>query len=248
MPIYKLTIEYNGTNYCGWQRQNSIKPSIQQSIEEAISKINLATPVIFGAGRTDAGVHAVGQVAHVRLDKHWNPAKLTLAINAHLKIARHTIRILQVEEVGEDFHARFSAIKRYYKYKILNRFAEPSLEKNLVWHVSSSLNVDLMEEAAYVFAGKHDFTSFRATHCQAKNPVITLDKIKVYKQENHIYFELSARSFLHHMVRNIVGALKKVGDGSLAKEDIKNILELKDRNKAPATAPACGLYFCRVDY
>lgn len=248
MPRYKLLVEYEGTNYCGWQRQSAIKPSIQQSIEEAIFNLTAQEVTIAAAGRTDAGVHALGQVAHCELDIDWPCDKLRQAVNAHLKFAKHNIRVIAVEKVGSEFHARFSAIKRYYRYLILNRPSESPLLNNKAWHIFKPLNIQLMQEASEVLIGKHDFTSFRAKQCQAKNPIITLDYIKICKQDDLILIEVAARSFLHHMVRNIVGSLKKIGEGKLSKNELKEILESCDRNLAPATAPAQGLYFLKVDY
>ena len=245
MPRYKCTIEYDGTNFHGWQRQDNV-PSVQEEIEKAIfafcgERVKLCT-----AGRTDAGVHATGQAAHFDLEKEQDPFKIISAVNHHL--ANNQISILSVDEVSDEFHARFSAKKRYYVYRIINRRARLTIERDRAWHVVPNLDETAMQEAANFLTGKHDFTSFRDSECQSKNPVKTLDEIRVERDGDEIKIYISALSFLHHMVRNITGTLKMVGTGKWQPEYIKEILEAKNRCTAGPTAPACGLYLTRVDY
>lgn len=245
MPRYKLTLEYDGTNTVGWQRQEN-GPSIQQYLEEAITRFIAQPVVVFAAGRTDAGVHALGQVVHVDLPKEYPAVVVQRAINFYLKPA--PVVILASEQVGEDFHARFSARKRAYTYRILNQPAPPILKLNRVWHVKEPLDTHAMQEAANVLIGHHDFSSFRAVSCQAKSPVKTLDSIIIEKQGDEILIHVSAQSFLHHMVRNLVGTLKLVGSGKWQKEDVKAALEAKNRTAGGPTAPAYGLYLTSVTY
>ncbi len=245
MPRYKLIIEYNGTNFSGWQTQ-AHSPSIQQSIEKAIEKFSFQKVNIHAAGRTDAGVHAFGQVAHFDLEKSYRLKEVQGAINHHLKPL--PINIIDCEEVDNVFHARFSAKKRYYRYIILNRKSSSIFSKDRAWHLRDELNFLDMQEAANILIGQHDFTSFRAKHCQAHSPIKTMDEISIFKEKDQVIIDLKAKSFLHHMVRNIVGSLSLVGQGKWNKDDIARILKAKDRQYAAATAPACGLYFVKVDY
>lgn len=244
---FKITIEYDGTNLLGWQKQLD-GPSVQESIEKAIFTFSHQEVEVYGSGRTDAGVHALGQVAHFDLETEMNEYKLREAINALLRQMKVNIAVLEVEKTHNDFNARFDAIKRSYIYRILNRCAPSPLNANRVWHVGQSLNIDKMFEASKHLLGEHDFTSFRATACQAKSPIKTIDKIEITKKGDEIEFYFEARSFLHHQVRNMVGTLKEVGEGKIPSEDIKKILEEKDRAKAGATAPACGLYLYKIWY
>ncbi|MDD4555915.1 MAG: tRNA pseudouridine(38-40) synthase TruA [Alphaproteobacteria bacterium] len=204
--------------------------------------------IVYGSGRTDAGVHALGQVAHFDLVTEMNEYKLREAMNAHLRQMGANISILEVEKVRDDFHARFDAKKRSYVYKILNRRAPSPLLNNRAWHVNHALDVEKTKEASQYLIGRHDFTSFRATSCQAKSPVKTLDKIEISQKGDEIEFYVEGVSFLHHQVRNIVGTLKEVGEGTLEPKDVKRILEAKDRTQAGVTAPACGLYFNKIWY
>lgn len=245
MPRYKLTIEYDGTGFSGWQRQEG-QPSIQQCLEEAIAKFCQQKITTVAAGRTDAGVHALGQIAHMDLAEEKDPFRVTEALNAHLK--PHPIGILHVERVADDFHARFSAIKREYLYKIINRRTPLALERKRAWHIMEQLDVKAMRQAAKILAGKHDFTSFRATECQAKSPVKTLDSIEITQNGEEICFRLSAPSFLHHMVRNIVGTLRLVGNGKWSVENVQHALAAKDRSAAGETAPPHGLYLVKITY
>ena len=256
MTRYKLTIEYVGSNYAGWQRQEEGGPkTIQGEIEAAIHAFSAQEVTIQCAGRTDAGVHAWGQVAHVDLDelsKPMEPFEITKAINAHLR--PQPISILHTEIVDEDFHARFAAKNKLYVYRILNRQSFPAIEQGRLWHIRRPLDVPAMHEAAKVLIGNHDFSTFRDSECQAKNPVRTLDRLEITSQSYdphggaEIRIEAEAQSFLHHMVRNIVGTLTLVGEGKWSADDLKNALEARDRTKGGPTAPADGLYLQRIDY
>lgn len=245
MPRYSCIIEYEGTDYHGWQKQNDC-PSIQQSLIEAIEKFCGQKVDVIASGRTDAGVHAIAQVAHFDLNKNHPIEKVMGAINFHLR--PQPISVIDCKVVDENFHARFSANKRYYVYRIINRRAPLVLESNRAWHVAVPLNVSLMEDAAKVLIGRHDFSSFRDSHCQAKSPVRTLDNISINKSGDLVEINIDAQSFLHHMVRIIVGTLKLVGEGKWNKGDLVEALESKKREFAGPTAPACGLYFEKVDY
>ncbi|MCQ2914516.1 MAG: tRNA pseudouridine(38-40) synthase TruA [Alphaproteobacteria bacterium] len=245
MPRYKITIEYDGTNYSGWQRQEK-DPSIQEEIEKAAVNFLHHEITLTGAGRTDAGVHALGQVASFDTDKEFTNFALCSAFNAWLK--PQPIVVIDAQKVDDDFSARFSAIERSYIYKILNRKFRPALMENRCWHVPQELDVDAMRDSAQIFLGKHDFTSFRAAACQAKSPIRTLDEFTITKENDMILFHLRAKSFLHHQVRNLVGTLKLVGEHTWTKQDVQNALDAKDRKAAGPTAPACGLYFEKVLY
>ena len=243
MTRYKINLEYDGTNLIGWQ-ENQDGDSVQSLLMDAIEKFCGSRPTIFGAGRTDAGVHAVCMTAHFDLDKDNDPETVKRAINFYL--INKPVSVLSCARVSDDFNARFSCVARHYKYVVLNRSAQPVLEKDRVWWVPQKLNVDAMRDAAKKLIGNHDFTSFRASECQAKSPIKTLDKIEIITDGDKIIFELSARSFLHHMVRNIIGTLVEIGVGK--PYDIDEILNAKNRSAAGPTAPASGLYFIRADY
>ena len=243
MARYKIELEYDGTNLIGWQ-ENQDGSSVQSVLMDAIEKFCGARPTIFGAGRTDAGVHAVCMTAHFDLDKDVSPETVKRAMNFYL--INEPVSVLNCERVSDEFNARFSCVARHYKYVVLNRGAAPVLDKNRVWWVPQKLNVDAMRAAAKKLIGNHDFTSFRASECQAKSPIKTLDKIEITLDGDKIIFELSARSFLHHMVRNIVGTLVEIGLGKPM--DIDEILAAKNRSVAGPTAPASGLFFIRADY
>ena len=244
---YKLTIEYDGTNLLGWQRQLD-GPSVQQYLEEILDRLNGSHSEIVSAGRTDAGVHALGQVAHIDLSRQMELWKIREAFNGNLLAQNAPVSVLEVEAVSDDFNARFSARKRCYRYRLLNRRAPSALNRSRVWWVPVPLNIEAMCRGASFLIGHHDFSSFRAAACQAKSPVKTLDKIDIFQDGDEIIFEVEARSFLHHQVRNIVGTLEMVGDGRLQPEDVKRILKARDRKAAGPTAPACGLYLTRVLY
>jgi tRNA pseudouridine38-40 synthase len=245
MPRYRITIEYDGTSFVGWQRQAE-GVSIQGSLETAIRKFSGEMVGIRGAGRTDAGVHALGQVAHFDLTKSWEPGRVRDAMNFHLR--PHAIAVLSSSEVDHTFDARFSAIKRYYEYRILTRRAPPILNRNHVWWTMRDLDADAMHQAAQVFVGTHDFTTFRATQCQAKSPVKTLDVFDVSRQGEEIVCRVSARSFLHHQVRSMVGSLKLVGDGKWTRAELAAALAAADREACGPVAPASGLYLVAIEY
>ena len=252
---YKITVEYDGTNLLGWQYQPD-GDSAQGFLENALCKFASkylsndikAGSVIQGAGRTDAGVHALAQIAHFDLDCDIDDWKIREAFNANLRDMEAPVSVVEVEKVDGSFHARFSAKGRGYIYRILNRRAPSVILKDRVWWVPFPLDVEKMQQAATYLLGRHDFTSFRAAACQAKSPIKTLDKLDITKNGDEIIFTVEARSFLHHQVRNFVGTLKMVGDGHLGVDDVEKILEAKDRKKAGITAPACGLYLNSVKY
>ena len=243
---YKIIIEYDGTPFVGWQKQENGR-SIQESIESAIKKIFEEEVVIFGAGRTDAGVHAIGQTAHFDIKKKsFDTYVIKNALNDHLRPL--PISILDVEEVNENFHARFDAIQRKYLYRIINRKSPLTIEKGRAWQVHKSLSVELMKKCIPLIEGKHDFTTFRSSHCQSESPIKTIDEVKITQSDENIYFGISAKSFLHHQVRSLVGSLKMVGDGSWSIQDFDNALKSKNRSKCGALAPSEGLYFMEVKY
>jgi tRNA pseudouridine38-40 synthase len=245
MPRYKLTIEYDGTPFVGWQRQAN-GMSVQEAIETAIERISGERRVVHAAGRTDAGVHANGQVAHVDLPREWRADRLRDALNAHLKPA--PIAILSTEKVGADFEARFSAVSRHYLYRILNRRAPPALARHYLWHVARRLDAVAMHAAALSLIGRHDFSTFRAAECQAKSPVRRLDRLDVVRLGEHIEIHASARSFLHTQVRSMVGSLEHVGSGKWSAADLIAALEARDRARCGMVAPPHGLFLMRVDY
>jgi tRNA pseudouridine38-40 synthase len=245
MPRYRLLIEYDGTELAGWQLQDTL-PTVQGVLEQAVEKLHSQHCLVYGAGRTDAGVHALGQVAHVDLPKSWDPFVLCNAINGNVRPYR--VSVIEAEEVSEDFHARFSATERRYLYRILNRRAPSALDHGKVWHVPAPLDVDAMHEAAQVLVGKHDFSTFRAASCQAKSPVKTLDLFKVSRYGDEIEIEAIARSFLHNQVRSMVGTLKQVGEGRWNWRDVQKALAAKDRAACGVVAPPQGLYLVAVGY
>lgn len=247
MPRYKITVEYDGTNLLGWQRQLD-GPSAQEHLENALFAFTHQASEVCAAGRTDAGVHALAQVAHFDTPGEWDLYRLREAFNANLRNAEAPVVVLRVEPAADDFHARFSAIGRGYVYRILNRPAPSVIERNRVWWIPYSLDIDAMRRGAKYLLGHHDFSSFRAAACQAKSPLKTLDKLDIEKRGDEIVFTVEARSFLHHQVRNMVGTLKMIGSGIIPPEEILNILEKKDRKAAGPTAPACGLYLNKVMY
>ncbi len=250
MPRYAFRIEYDGRPFAGWQRQANV-PSVQQALEEALARLQSVEPRTTTAGRTDAGVHATGQVASVELKKVWEPFRLAEALNWHLKPA--PIAITACTEVPEEFSARFSALSRSYTYRLVCRRAPVVHDAGFVWQVRGELDVAAMAEGAQHLIGKHDFTTFRAVHCQAQSPVKTLDKIEVEEAPalgggREIRFHLKARSFLHNQVRSIVGSLERVGAGSWAPDDVRTALEACDRAACGPVAPPDGLYMTAVGY
>jgi len=245
MPRYKLTIEYDGRPFVGWQRQENGR-SVQQAIEEAVAAFSGEEVRVNGAGRTDSGVHALGQVAHIDLSRDWPADTVRDALNAHLK--PETIAILVAETVAADFDARFSAVKRHYLYRLSDRRAPPVIDRGRVWWVSRQLDHEAMHAAAQALTGKHDFTTFRSSECQAKSPVKTLDRLDVSRAGDEVVVIAEARSFLHNQVRSMVGTLKKVGDGKWPVSAVAEALEAADRTRSGPVAPPDGLYLVKVDY
>ncbi|MCW2282333.1 tRNA pseudouridine38-40 synthase [Rhodoblastus acidophilus] len=245
MPRYKLTIEYDGTDYVGWQRQaNGL--SVQEVIETGLKKIDPGPGGLRGAGRTDAGVHASAQVGHVDLIKDWRGDKLREALNAQMRPEK--VAILFAEQVADDFDARFSATKRHYLYRIVNRRAPLTYDFGRAWLVKRKLDADAMHHAAQVLVGRHDFSTFRDADCQAENPVRTLEKLNVSRVGDEIHVYASARAFLHRQVRSMVGSLEHVGSGKWSARDLQAALESCDRARCGQVAPATGLYLIGVDY
>ena len=245
MQRWKIIIEYKGCEFNGWQSQKDLS-GVQDYIEDAIYKFSGEKVRIFCAGRTDSGVHALGQVAHFDIEKSTNENELREAINSHLKPS--PIAIIFVKSESNDFHARFSALARHYEYKIINRRQPLTLDKNLYWRVGKPLNVNLMIKASKYLIGTHDFTAYRSVNCQSKSPSKTLDKIDISESGDKISFKFSAKSFLHNQVRSIVGSLKLVGEGKWDPIIIRDVLEAKDRKRCGPIAPANGLYLMTVDY
>lgn len=246
MQRFKLTIEYDGSSYCGWQRQPGL-PSVQACVENALQQwCPIPNIEVCVAGRTDAGVHAIGQVVHVDLPEVYTPFEIVSATNHFLK--DFPVAILEATPVTKTFHARFSAKRRTYIYKILNRRIQLTYQRNYMWHVYRPLNISMMQEGAKFLVGNHDFSTFRATGCQASSSVRTLDGFELWQEGELIIARVWAQSFLYHQVRNMIGALKLVGQGTWLPEKIKMVLEEKDRKKGGPTAPATGLYFESVEY
>jgi tRNA pseudouridine38-40 synthase len=245
MPRYKLTIEYDGSGLVGWQRQaNGL--SVQEILEIAAERFCGRKLIVHGAGRTDAGVHALAQAAHIDLPKEWPTDVIRNALNQHVK--PHAVSVIMVEPVADHFDARRSARGRAYRYRILNRRAPAAVERGRVWHVGVPLDTDAMQEGAKLLLGKHDFTTFRDSECQANSPVKTLDMLAVTRQGDEVQIEARARSFLHHQVRNMVGTLKLVGAGKWRAHRVGEALEARDRRAGGPTAPPEGLYLVEVVY
>ncbi|SCW71706.1 tRNA pseudouridine(38-40) synthase TruA [Ancylobacter rudongensis] len=250
MPRYKLTIEYDGTPFVGWQVQAAGR-TVQGVLAEAVRRFSGEEVVVHGAGRTDAGVHATGQVAHIELARDWKPDTVRDAMNAHLR--PHPVAVLEAEPAAEDFHARFSATGRRYLYRIIARRPDLVLERNRAWRVLRPLDVDAMALGAARLVGRHDFTTFRAIGCQAASPVKTLDRLAVETVPlegpgMEIRVHAQARSFLHHQVRSMVGTLVKVGEGAWTPDDVTAALEAADRTRCGPMAPSAGLYLAEVTY
>jgi tRNA pseudouridine38-40 synthase len=245
MPRYKLTIEYDGTPYVGWQAQDN-GVSVQGVLTEAVAAFAGERVVIGAAGRTDAGVHALGQVAHVDLTKDWDTETVRDAVNFHLR--PQPVAVLAAERAAPDFDARFSAVKRHYLYRIVNRRADLTLEQNRAWRVPRLLDAEAMHAAARHLIGRHDFTTFRSTECQGKSPVKTLDRLDVARDGDEIRVTAAARSFLQHQVRSMVGSLIHVGEGKWRADDLATALAARDRTACGQVAPPHGLYLVRVDY
>lgn len=245
MPRYKLTLEYDGGPFVGWQRQTN-GLSVQGALEQAALRYTGETVTAHAAGRTDAGVHAYGQVAHIDLHRADPARKVREALNAHLR--PHPVAVVEAEEVDETFHARFSAVERSYLYRILNRRAPAVLDAGKVWWVPQPLDVEAMHDAGQALVGCHDFTSFRAAECQSNSPVKTVDELVVTRRGETVEMYVRARSFLHHQIRNFIGTLSLVGLGRWTRGDVEQALEARNRAKAGPTAPPTGLYFYRVRY
>lgn len=245
MKRYKCIVEYDGTNFVGWQRQLN-GYSIQEAIEKSLEKIFQINIRIHGSGRTDAGVHARGQVIHFDLETSMDTNKMTSALNHYLQ--KELISILKIEEVNNDFDSRRDAILRTYEYLIINRKSPLAITKNKAWHISGDLNILAMQDSISIFKGEHDFTTFRSTSCEAISPVRTIETAKMDQYQDQITITFESRSFLQHQVRSMVGALKLVGDGKWNKQDLLDSLVAKDRTRCAALAPACGLYLVKVVY
>ena len=245
MPRYRLTIEYDGTGFLGWQYQDH-GHTVQGVLEAAIIKLHGSYFNIQCAGRTDTGVHALAQVAHVDLPRNWDTFELINAINSNVR--PHLVSVVAAEEVTVEFHARFSATGRDYLFRILNRRAPPAIDKNKVWHIPTKLNHEAMHEAARYLVGTHDFTTFRAAECQANSPIKTLERLDVSRYGDEIEIVAEARSFLHHQVRSMAGSLRLVGEGKWKPVEVKRALEAKNRAACGPVAPPSGLYLVAVRY
>ncbi len=243
---YKITTEYNGSSFSGWQKQQHSSNSIQETIENAIFNFSGEKITLHCGGRTDAGVHALEQVAHFDMEREFKLHRIRTAINYHLKSV--PVVVLNVETVNDAFHSRFSAKKRHYEYRIINRYAPAALEAGYVWQVFNPLDVDIMRKAAKHLLGKHNLSSFRSKDCQAKNPIRTIDDIEIIQNGSHIYIKISAISFLHKQVRIIVGTLVEFGKNKTNPQEMLNILNQPKRKAAGVTAPPCGLYLVKIDY
>ena len=249
MPRYALKVEYHGAPFAGWQRQAD-QPSVQGAIEAALGRLEPGPHTIAAAGRTDAGVHGLAQVAHCDMEREWAPFRLSEALNYHLK--PDPVAIVGCARVDDDWHARFSAVERRYLFRLLMRRAPATLEKGLVWQVPHDLDIEAMRAGAAHLLGKHDFTTFRSSICQAQSPVKTLDALEIARVEGvsgpEVQFRLRARSFLHNQVRSFVGTLERVGAGAWAPEDVKHALEARDRAACGPVCPPQGLYLAGVGY
>ncbi len=245
MPRYQITLEYDGGPFVGWQRQDNGR-SVQAALEGALLRLTGEEVAVFGAGRTDAGVHALGQVAHFDLEKAWVSDKIRDGLNYHLR--PDPVAVVDAARAEPEFHARFSAISREYLYRIVNRRADLALERGHVWHVKVPLDAGAMHAAAQTLLGNHDFTTFRAAQCQAKSPVKTLDQLSVSRYGEEIEITAKARSFLHNQVRSMVGSLKCVGEGRWSSRDLERALKARDRARCGPVAPPEGLYLVAVGY
>jgi tRNA pseudouridine38-40 synthase len=249
MPRYALKLEYDGAPFAGWQRQAD-QPSVQGAVEAALAKLERGVPSIAAAGRTDAGVHALGQVAHCDMSREWDPFRLSEALNYHLK--PQPVAVVACARVPDDFHARFSALERQYLFRLVTRRAPVVHDAGKVWQVQNALALEPMRRAAEYLLGRHDFTTFRASICQAESPVKTLDELSIeemdYPSGREFRFHVRARSFLHNQVRSFVGTLERVGAGAWAPEDVKAALEARDRAACGPVCPPQGLYLARVGY
>jgi tRNA pseudouridine38-40 synthase len=242
---WRLTVEYDGGPFMGWQRQEH-GPSVQQTLEEALERMTGERAAFTAAGRTDAGVHALAMPVHVDVAKPLTPYRLREGLNALVR--PQPVSVLDVEQVADDWHARFSCVGRRYLYRILNRRAPPALDRGRVWHIPVPLDAEAMQEGAAMLVGRHDFTTFRSAQCQSDSPVKTLDRLEVRREGAEIHVEAAARSFLHHQVRSMVGCLAMVGRGQWRPEDMRKALEARDRAALGLDAPPHGLYFVEAAY
>lgn len=247
MTRFALTLEWNGAAYMGYQRQ-SHGPSVQQALEDAVRSVTGETVVVHAAGRTDTGVHALGMRAHFDLARSFDPFRMVEALNAHLRLAKHAVAVLDCSDVAEDWHARFSCTGRAYEYRIINRRAPLTLDLGQAWRIAKPLDESAMHEAAQSLVGLHDFTTFRSVHCQSASPVKTLDRLDVRRMGDRVIVEAAARSFLHHQVRSMVGCLALVGQGMWSVAQVAAALAAKDRSKLGLNAPPHGLYFVSARY
>ncbi|MCA1968921.1 MAG: tRNA pseudouridine(38-40) synthase TruA [Rhizobium sp.] len=247
MPRFRMTVEYDGSPYVGWQRQDN-GHSVQSALENAVLSLTGETVSIRGAGRTDSGVHAKGQVVHVDLTRAWVPYKLRNALNAYLALGGERVAVLDVCAVDDSFDARFSAIRRHYLYRIITRPSRLALEAERAWWVSKPLDHEAMHAAAQRLVGHHDFTTFRSAHCQANSPMRTLDRLDVTRTEDLIQIRATAQSFLHNQIRSFAGTLKLAGEGKMTPDDVEAALKARDRAACGPVAPPEGLFFLRVDY
>lgn len=247
MPRFRMVVEYDGAPYVGWQRQDN-GPSVQGAIEKAIFSMTGETISLKAAGRTDSGVHAYGQVCHADLTRRWKAQTLMNAVNAHLAMENERVAILEAEEMPDTFDARFSATKRHYLYRIINRLAPIAIEAERAWHVKKPLDHDLMHAAAQELVGHHDFTTFRSSHCQAKNPNRTIERLDVTRSGELIEIRASAQSFLHNQIRSFAGTLRLAGEGKWSPADVRAALQARDRTRCGPVAPPHGLFFMQVDY
>ena len=245
MPRYALTLEYDGGPYMGWQWQDH-GPSVQGAVQDAVAKLNGAPTIVYGSGRTDSGVHALAQVAHVDLIKDLRTDKVRDAINYHL--GEHPVSVLDARRVSDEWHARFDATHRRYLYRILDRRPRLALDRGRVWRVPVRLDVDAMDMAARALLGRHDFTTFRDTNCQSQSPVKTLDMARVSRVGDEVHLEFAARSFLHKQVRSFTGSLVEVGLGKWEPDDVRDVLDARDRTACGPVAPPYGLYLVSVTY
>ena len=246
MPRYRLTLEYDGSRYHGYQAQGPGLPSVQEAVETAVFAFSGERIRLQAAGRTDTGVHATGQVVHADLEKNWPARTVLKALNAHL--IEEAVSVLDAQVATGDWHARFSATERRYLYRILNRPAPPALERGKVWHVKKPLDVEAMHDAAQVLVGHHDFTTFRDLQCQAKSPIKTLDLATVSQVGEEVHLVFASRSFLHRQVRSMTGTLAEVGTGRWTRADVRAALDARDRKACGPVAPAHGLYLTGVGY
>ena len=245
MARYRLVIEYHGGPFVGWQRQDNGR-SVQQAVEEALAAVEPGAPRVQGAGRTDAGVHALGQAAHVDLERDWEPERLAAALNSHL--AREPVVVLEAARAAPRFHARFDAVARTYLYRIVIRGQRPTFERGLAWWRPYDLDADAMAAGGRALVGRHDFTTFRSSQCQANSPVRTLDELAVARRGTGVEVRATARSFLQHQVRSMVGTLERVGAGRLAPDAVREALHARDRRACGPVAPPEGLYLVEVRY